>query len=66
MRAAEQSAARQGADGWTRLIVPIESVDHAIAGLPRFGPDAEVLAPDELRRGMAEAVHALAVLYPSR
>ncbi len=64
VRAAEASASPPDADGWTHVVVPIESIDHAVADLLRFGPDAEVLAPDELRHRMAGAAHALAAMYP--
>ena len=63
-RAAEESAGPPGADGWTRVVVPIESIDHAVVNLLRLGADAEVLAPGELRRRMAVAAHALAEIYP--
>ncbi len=64
VRAAESSAGPPGADGWTRVVVPIESIEAAVADLLRFGPDAEVLEPAELRLRMAAAAHALASIYP--
>jgi predicted DNA-binding transcriptional regulator YafY len=63
-RAAEESAGPPDADGWTRVVVPVESIDHAVADLLRLGAEAEVLAPDELRRRMAGVAHTLAEIYP--
>ncbi len=50
-------------DGWTRVVLPVESVEHALADLLRLGADAEVLAPPELRERMAETAGELARLY---
>ncbi|MGE5291307.1 MAG: helix-turn-helix transcriptional regulator [Micromonosporaceae bacterium] len=63
-RAAEENAGPPDADGWTRVVVPIESIDHAVVDLFRLGAEAEVLAPDELRRRMAAVAHTLAEVYP--
>jgi hypothetical protein len=41
----------------------VGSLDHAAAEIPRFGIDAEVLAPAELRNRIAEIVSALANTY---
>ncbi|MEV4877222.1 helix-turn-helix transcriptional regulator [Streptomyces cyaneofuscatus] len=51
------------ADGWTRAVVPIESVDHAHGEFLKLGADVEVLQPGALRARLAETVHDLAVLY---
>jgi predicted DNA-binding transcriptional regulator YafY len=50
-------------DGWTVVTVPIESVDHAHAEFLRLGTDIEVLAPPELRAGLARTVAELAERY---
>ncbi|MER7572149.1 YafY family protein [Streptomyces sp. NPDC126514] len=50
-------------DGWTRVTVPIESVDHAHAEFLRLGTDVEVLHPAELRRKIARTVAELAERY---
>lgn len=50
-------------EGWIEAVLPTESVDHAYHELLRFGADAEVIAPPELRTRMAEAAHALARIY---
>ncbi|MFG2520402.1 helix-turn-helix transcriptional regulator [Streptomyces sp. NPDC048527] len=62
-RAAARATARQEPDGWTRAVVPIESVDHAHDEFLRLGADIEVLEPAELRRRVQATVEALAGLY---
>jgi predicted DNA-binding transcriptional regulator YafY len=48
-------------DGWTRAVLPIESVDLATE---RFlAPDIEVLEPAELRARVAARARAIAALY---
>lgn len=51
------------AQGWTRVTLPIEAVEEAVVTVLRFGPGAEVLAPEEIRRGVIEALAATAALY---
>jgi predicted DNA-binding transcriptional regulator YafY len=62
-RAAQESAGPPDAAGWTRVVLPIESIEHAQADLLRLGGDAEVLAPPELRRQMAETAAAMVQVY---
>jgi predicted DNA-binding transcriptional regulator YafY len=62
-RAIRAAAATPDADGWVTAVIPIESVEHALHDLLRFGPDAEVLEPLELRNRIAEAAHGLVRLY---
>ncbi|MFE5917609.1 helix-turn-helix transcriptional regulator [Streptomyces sp. NPDC056468] len=50
-------------DGWTRVTVPIESVDHAHAEFLRLGTGIEVLQPPELRERIARTVAELAGRY---
>nr|WP_222109040.1 YafY family protein [Streptomyces cupreus] len=50
-------------DGWTRVTVPIESVDHAHGEFLRLGTDVEVLQPVELREKIARTVAELAEKY---
>jgi len=52
-----------GADGWVTAVIPIGSVEHALHDLLRFGPDAEVLEPAQLRARMADAAGGLAARY---
>lgn len=51
------------ARGWTRVKIPIESVDYAARELLRIGAQCEVLQPAELRARMAREAAALARLY---
>jgi predicted DNA-binding transcriptional regulator YafY len=60
-RAAEESAVDDGAR--VRVTIPIESIGHATGMLLRMGAEVEVLAPDELRSRMTEAVRELASIY---
>jgi predicted DNA-binding transcriptional regulator YafY len=50
-------------DGWTRVTVRIESVDHAHAEFLRLGTGIEVLDPPELREKIARTVAELAGRY---
>jgi predicted DNA-binding transcriptional regulator YafY len=62
-RSTAESATLPGADGWVQVLVPIESVEIAVAQLLPLGPEAEVLAPVELRVRMADAARAMALVY---
>jgi predicted DNA-binding transcriptional regulator YafY len=62
-RAAQESAGPPDVAGWTRVVLPIESIEHAQADLLRLGGDAEVLAPPELRRQRAETAAAIVQVY---
>ena len=65
--AARQSAEPPDAQGWTRVTVPIESIDHAVGEFLRLGADAEVLSPAELRDRVAATAEQLTLLYgPAR
>ncbi|WP_238019802.1 YafY family protein [Dactylosporangium sp. AC04546] len=48
-RALRETAGEPDAAGWVRVVLPIESFEHARIDLGRFGPDVEVLDPPELR-----------------
>ncbi|WP_380281209.1 helix-turn-helix transcriptional regulator [Kitasatospora purpeofusca] len=64
--AAEEALATAGRpDGHGRVTVrlPVESLDVGYEDLLRFGPEAEVLEPPELRRRLAEAAARAAALY---
>lgn len=65
-RAARDIAGPPDQDGWTQVVLPIESIEHARVDLLRLGADAEVVAPEELRRRMTETADALARIYRSR
>ncbi|MFD7875935.1 helix-turn-helix transcriptional regulator [Streptomyces sp. NPDC059766] len=67
VRAVEASAGPPDADGWVTATVPLESVDLAVPTLLSLGPDVEVLAPEELRRRIAETAAAVLDRYrPAR
>lgn len=51
------------ADGWTRAVLPIESVDHAHREFLAMGAEIEVLGPPELRARLAATVRELAERY---
>lgn len=42
------------ADGWSRLALPIETIDHAALMLLGIGPEIVVIAPDALRVRLGE------------
>jgi predicted DNA-binding transcriptional regulator YafY len=63
--AARRSAEPPDARGWTRVTVPIESVDHAVSEFLRLGADAEVLSPAALRERVAATAEQLTLLYGS-
>lgn len=50
-------------DGWRKLTLPIESVDHAAGQFGRLGAEVEVLFPLALRQRMAETVRRLSAFY---
>lgn len=62
-RAVEERSGPADADGWRQVVIPIESIEHAVVDLLRFGAEAEVLAPPTLRERIATAGTALARLY---
>lgn len=62
-RSAVETASAPDSDGWTRVVIPIESLQHAVGALLQFGMDAEVIAPPELRVRLAEVTAALAARY---
>lgn len=63
--AAAHSAQVTDADGWTRLAIPIESVDQASAELLKLGAEVEVLEPGTLRERLSEIARRFAALYLS-
>lgn len=50
-------------DGWTRAVLPIESVEHAHGEFLRLGTAIEVLEPAELRERITRTVTELARTY---
>jgi predicted DNA-binding transcriptional regulator YafY len=62
-QAVAETAGSPDADGWIRVVIPIEAVDQTAADLIRLGADAEVLEPLELRHRIAEMACDLSRLY---
>lgn len=62
-RAMTDSATEPEPDGWVRLTVPIESVQHGLVALLQMGSQVEVLAPQELRDRLAATAHDMVTLY---
>ncbi|GIH71932.1 helix-turn-helix transcriptional regulator [Sphaerimonospora thailandensis] len=50
-------------DGWTRVTLPVESLNHARWQLLRLGASVEVVEPAELRTLMADTISELSRLY---
>jgi predicted DNA-binding transcriptional regulator YafY len=48
---------------WTRLTVPVESMDHAVVDVLKLAPFVEVIAPAELRDRLRETVARLAEMH---
>jgi len=48
---------------WTKVVVPIESVDFAATQLLGIGPDVKVIEPPELRTRMKELIKTIGALY---
>ncbi|MEV4605063.1 YafY family protein [Amycolatopsis sp. NPDC049253] len=61
--AAHRTATPPDPDGWTRVTIPIESVEQALTECLKLGADAEILAPAELREHIAETLDALIRIY---
>jgi predicted DNA-binding transcriptional regulator YafY len=61
--AAHRTATPPDPDGWTRVTIPIESVEQALTECLKLGADAEILAPAELREHIAETLDALTRIY---
>ena len=65
--AAMRSAQPDGeSEGWVRVRIPIESIEHAASQLLRLGSDAEALEPRALRELMAQTAQRIAALYVAR
>jgi predicted DNA-binding transcriptional regulator YafY len=62
-RAGRVRAEHPDGDGWLRLALDFGGLDHAVAMVWASGPDAEVLAPEPLRRALAERAAATAARY---
>jgi predicted DNA-binding transcriptional regulator YafY len=61
--AARHAVADPGKKDWTRLNMPIESIEHAAYQLLGIGAEIEVLAPAALRDRIQELIRATAARY---
>jgi predicted DNA-binding transcriptional regulator YafY len=50
-------------DGWTRVLLPMETVEHATQEMLRLGAEAEVIMPLALRDRLTEAAQRMVALY---
>jgi predicted DNA-binding transcriptional regulator YafY len=64
--AAAGTASAPDGEGWVRVVIPIERIDHAAGELIRLGVDVEALAPQELRDRIAEMARDVSRLYRRR
>jgi predicted DNA-binding transcriptional regulator YafY len=62
-REAEATAGEPDERGWVTATLPVESREVAYDQILALGPEAEVLAPPDLRRRLTEATTRLATLY---
>jgi predicted DNA-binding transcriptional regulator YafY len=63
VREATSISSEVDAKGWHTAIMPVGSIRQACVDLLRFGPEAEVLEPPELRAKMAAVVAGMNVIY---
>ena len=61
--AAAETASEPDADGWRQVRLPIESLGQATTDMLRFGPDAEVLEPADLRERVRDSAAAMSRMY---
>jgi predicted DNA-binding transcriptional regulator YafY len=60
---AQRSVEPSDEEGWVRVTIPIESVEHAADQVLRLGADAQVLAPVALRVRLRETIERMSALY---
>ena len=63
VRAGTKLSSTPDADGWRTATMPVGSLRQACVEILRFGADAEVLDPPELRAKMAAVVAGLSNIY---
>jgi predicted DNA-binding transcriptional regulator YafY len=63
VRAATRIESKADAEGWRTAIMPVGSTRQACVDLLRFGAEAEVLEPPELRAKMAEIAAGMSAIY---
>ena len=59
---AARDSAQQDGPGWTRVSVPIESIEQAAIDMLRLGGEVEVLRPVRLRRRLAKEARRVSAL----
>ncbi|MFF9350709.1 helix-turn-helix transcriptional regulator [Streptomyces sp. NPDC014734] len=62
-RAAEKSASTPDADGWARVVLPVESAEQALPALLSLGAGAEVVDPPELREKLHRTLTEMLARY---
>jgi predicted DNA-binding transcriptional regulator YafY len=62
LQAAHDTAQPEKSGGWTKVTIPIESIDQAAWDMLKLGSEAEVLKPVALRRRVAKAARDVARL----
>ena len=62
-RSAQLSAGPPDANCWVQVNLPVESIEYCHFELLRLGPEAEILAPPEVRERMQASVMSLAGIY---
>jgi predicted DNA-binding transcriptional regulator YafY len=62
-RQATRNASEPDGEGWVTTTIPIEGVEHARGELLRFGDDAVVEEPEEMREMIKDASRGLSVRY---
>jgi predicted DNA-binding transcriptional regulator YafY len=62
--AAKRTAASDSdKEAWTKIIIPIESIDYAAGQMLSIGVDVEVLEPHALREKMKEVIETIKKMY---
>jgi predicted DNA-binding transcriptional regulator YafY len=61
--AAKSAMADSREGGWSKVVVPIESLEHAAHQFMGLGADAEVLEPAALRKRVSALVSAMGAMY---
>jgi predicted DNA-binding transcriptional regulator YafY len=64
--AIDRAPGKRDRKGWSRVTIPIESVEHAASEILRAGAECEVLEPRELRLRITEVVGSLGQIYRAR
>lgn len=62
-QAVDSAAEAPDAQGWRRVTIPIESINHAVSELVRLGAEGEVIEPAALREELAAIARRLATIY---